>query len=186
MTQLTWWTWVWASSGSCWWTGKPGVLQSMTSRFGHNWTENTHNIKIIILTIFFLKHFLWLHQVLVAASKIFGLCCSTWDFLAVPIELLVAPSTFLAAAWGTTIVPWQGMEPRPTVLGTRSLSHWTTRKVPILNHCLGIHFSSVIWCNHHHHLFPKLHLGKLKFYIHQIATPPFFLSPDLGNYHSIF
>ena len=25
----TWWTWVWASSGSWWWTGKPGVLQSM-------------------------------------------------------------------------------------------------------------------------------------------------------------
>ena len=23
------WTWVWASSGSWWWTGKPGVLQSM-------------------------------------------------------------------------------------------------------------------------------------------------------------
>ena len=32
------WTWVWASSGSWWWTGKPGVLQSMGSqRVGHNW-----------------------------------------------------------------------------------------------------------------------------------------------------
>ena len=30
------WTWVWASSGSWWWTGRPGVLQSMGSRrFGH-------------------------------------------------------------------------------------------------------------------------------------------------------
>ena len=28
-------TWVWASSGSWWWTGKPGVLQSM----GLNWTR---------------------------------------------------------------------------------------------------------------------------------------------------
>ena len=25
----TWWTWVWVSSGSWWWTGKPGMLQSM-------------------------------------------------------------------------------------------------------------------------------------------------------------
>ena len=25
----TWWTWVWTSSGSWWWTGRPGVLQSM-------------------------------------------------------------------------------------------------------------------------------------------------------------
>ena len=32
------WTWVWASSRSWWWTGKPGVLQSMGSqRIGHDW-----------------------------------------------------------------------------------------------------------------------------------------------------
>ena len=32
------WTWVWASSGSWWWTGKPGVLQFMGSqRVGHDW-----------------------------------------------------------------------------------------------------------------------------------------------------
>ena len=31
-------TWVWASSGSWWWTGKPGVLQSMGwQRVGHDW-----------------------------------------------------------------------------------------------------------------------------------------------------
>ena len=39
MASTTRWTWVWASSGSWWWTGKPGVLQSMGSqRAGHNWT----------------------------------------------------------------------------------------------------------------------------------------------------
>ena len=38
MASMTWWTWVWASSGSWWWTGKPGVLQSMgPQRVGHNW-----------------------------------------------------------------------------------------------------------------------------------------------------
>ena len=38
MASLTQWTWVWASSGSWWWTGKPGVLQSMGSqRVRHNW-----------------------------------------------------------------------------------------------------------------------------------------------------
>ena len=32
------WTWVWASSRSWWWTGKPGVLQSMDlQRFRHDW-----------------------------------------------------------------------------------------------------------------------------------------------------
>ena len=32
------WTWVWVNSGSWWWTGRPGVLQSIGSqRAGHNW-----------------------------------------------------------------------------------------------------------------------------------------------------
>ena len=38
MASPTWWTWVWASSGSWWWTGKPGVLRSTgLQRVGHNW-----------------------------------------------------------------------------------------------------------------------------------------------------
>ena len=32
------WTWVWVNSGSWWWTGRPGVLQSMGSqRVEHDW-----------------------------------------------------------------------------------------------------------------------------------------------------
>ena len=39
MVSWTQWTWVWVISGCWWWTGKPGVLQSMGSqRVGHNWT----------------------------------------------------------------------------------------------------------------------------------------------------
>ena len=43
MASLTRWTWVWVNSGSWWWTGKPGVLQSTGSqRVGHDWaTELT-------------------------------------------------------------------------------------------------------------------------------------------------
>ena len=38
MASPTKWTWVWASSRSWWWTGKPGVLQPMGShRVRHNW-----------------------------------------------------------------------------------------------------------------------------------------------------
>ena len=41
--QLTQWTWVWVSSGSWWWTGRPGVLRFMgPQRVGHDWaTERT-------------------------------------------------------------------------------------------------------------------------------------------------
>ena len=38
MASPTQWTWVWASSGSLWCTGRPGMLQSMGSqRVGHDW-----------------------------------------------------------------------------------------------------------------------------------------------------
>ena len=32
MASPTQWTWVWVNSGSWWWTGRPGVLQSMGSQ----------------------------------------------------------------------------------------------------------------------------------------------------------
>ena len=43
MASPTRWTWVWASSGNWWWTGKPSALQSMGSqRVRHDWvTELT-------------------------------------------------------------------------------------------------------------------------------------------------
>ena len=39
MASPTRWTWVWASSGRWWWTGKPGVLQSIVSQ-SHTWLSN--------------------------------------------------------------------------------------------------------------------------------------------------
>ena len=44
MASPTWWAWVWASSRSWWWTGKPGLLKSMElQRVGQTerlkWTE---------------------------------------------------------------------------------------------------------------------------------------------------
>ena len=46
MASMTQWTWVWVNSGSWWWTGRPGVLQSMGfRRVRHNWvTELNWNI----------------------------------------------------------------------------------------------------------------------------------------------
>ena len=45
------WTWVWVDSGSWWWIGRPGVLQSMGSQtVGHdwvtemNWAHGRHNL----------------------------------------------------------------------------------------------------------------------------------------------
>ena len=37
MASLTGWTCVWASSGSCWWTGRPACCSPWGCRVGHNW-----------------------------------------------------------------------------------------------------------------------------------------------------
>ena len=51
MASLTWWTWVWASSRSWWWTGKSGVLQSMGSqRAGHDWATELNWIASYSMT----------------------------------------------------------------------------------------------------------------------------------------
>ena len=71
MASPTRWTWAWASSGSWWWTGKPGVLQSM----GHkeldmtepNWPEWEGNPKVrgyISISIYRYRY-LWLIHFLI-------------------------------------------------------------------------------------------------------------------------
>ena len=50
MASLMQWIWIWVSSRSWWWTGNPGVLQSMgLQRVGHDWaTElNWANARMI-------------------------------------------------------------------------------------------------------------------------------------------
>ena len=56
MASPTQWTWVWVNSGSWWWTGRPGVLQSMESqRVRHdwatelNWTELSWFTMLLVL-----------------------------------------------------------------------------------------------------------------------------------------
>ena len=55
MTSPTGWTWLWVSSGSWWWTGKPGVLQSTGSqRVRHGWVTELNWTCSFIFFFFFL------------------------------------------------------------------------------------------------------------------------------------
>jgi len=65
MASPTQWTWVWVSSGSWWWAGRPGVLQSMGSqRVRYDWmTELTSSI----FSLFSLSAFVSNREVLVLA-----------------------------------------------------------------------------------------------------------------------
>ena len=50
ITSLTQWTWVWASSGRWWWTGNPGMLQTMgLQRVRHwsDWTTTATNSSVV-------------------------------------------------------------------------------------------------------------------------------------------
>ena len=47
MASLTEWTWVWANSGSWWWTGKPGLLQSMGVTKSQTWLSDRTTAIII-------------------------------------------------------------------------------------------------------------------------------------------
>ena len=43
MASLTGWTWVWLGSRNWWWTGRPGMLQSMGSqRVWHDWMNKVN------------------------------------------------------------------------------------------------------------------------------------------------
>ena len=65
IASLTWWTWVWVRSRSWWWTGKPGVLQSMgLQRVGHDWATEL-NWKLHIC----LSNFMYILK----NEKIFGI-----------------------------------------------------------------------------------------------------------------
>ena len=65
MASPTQWTWVWVNSGSWWWTGQPGVLQSMGSQSQtrlNDWTElnwNNNNNKLSTVPFTFLSEYLY-------------------------------------------------------------------------------------------------------------------------------
>ena len=45
-TSLTQWTWVWASSRSWWWTGKPGIVQPMGFAKSRTWLSDWTELKV--------------------------------------------------------------------------------------------------------------------------------------------
>ena len=52
MAPPTQWTWVWVNSGSWWWTGRPGVVQSMgLQRVGHDWATELNWIQLSLVSL---------------------------------------------------------------------------------------------------------------------------------------
>ena len=90
MASPSWHTWVWEGSESWWWTGKPGVLQSMASqRVRHNWVTEL-NLKLDPTSGFpVFKHFLLVILPIYHPSKYpVKTPCSTIFFLSFVFQLL--------------------------------------------------------------------------------------------------
>ena len=97
MPSLTRWTWVWVSSGSWWWTGKPGVLQSMGSqRVRHDWATELN----------------WTEQCILRESPWYE------------GEIRAGRLTIVVSRGGYSVQPWVFMERMP--YWCRSLlNHWS-------------------------------------------------------------
>ena len=75
MASPTRWTWVWASSGSWWWTGKPGVLLSMgLQRVRHDWEAELIWVVLCILPMSSM-HYMYI-SFIINGSIIFTLFCT--------------------------------------------------------------------------------------------------------------
>ena len=83
MASLTRWTWVWASSGRQWRTGKPGMLRSMESqRVGHDWATEQQQWR---------------------KSRFSFLCETQRCFFCIFLELLCSPHLVLCF-WFTVVI----------------------------------------------------------------------------------
>ena len=69
------WTWVWASSGKCWWTWRPGMLQSMgLQRVRQDWATEQQQVianLVILEGRFYYLHFIDVKNILENNGAVF-------------------------------------------------------------------------------------------------------------------
>ena len=121
MASPTWWTWILVSSGSWWWTRRPGVLQSMGSqRVGHDWTTeltelNKLNISTLVLfkPIYVSPWWGWRHQCLL--DKHTFLEVQNFDIVDSRLFWILNPQCFPQCRWarGTFSETWVNFLPFP-------------------------------------------------------------------------
>ena len=120
MVSSTQWTWVWVNSGSLWWTGRPGMLQSMESqKAGHdwatelNWTElslgcrllgrwQSFNNKLESIKLIPSKYIMWNAgpDDYKPESKLLGEISKTSDMWVTPPLWQKVKRNYIASWWG--------------------------------------------------------------------------------------
>ena len=104
MASLTLWTWVWASSGSWWWTGRPPVLQSMGSqRVRHDGA--TEHQQMVSPEVMYRGESWTIKKAEPRGIDAFQLCC--WRrLLRVPWTARRSNHSILKKTWGWSSNTW--------------------------------------------------------------------------------
>ena len=128
MASPTRWTWVWASSGSWWWTGKPGMLQFMgLQRVRHDWVTELNWLSLRLV----LEPDGWIWM----GAPTLGRCEAVWPWAG------SLPSLSL----DSSPVMWRELEPSSEL---RCRSKWC-EQVP--NTCVSSSSPPHCYRHHHHH-----------------------------------
>ena len=129
MASPTWWTWIWTSFSSWWWTERPSVLQSLGSQIvRHNWmTELIH------------------------AQSLSCVSAAPWTvFRQVPMSMEFSRQEYWSSLsfLPSEHFPNPGTEPMPPALAGRFFTTGATWKVPIIYIALTI--IRILFCVHFH------------------------------------
>ena len=95
MASPTQWTWIWTNSRSWWWTGRPGMLQSMgLQRVGHNWaTELCYTHRYVYVYTYALPLLIQIHVPLLTTVQCHLLHKASQLQLQIPTVLYSSQST---------------------------------------------------------------------------------------------
>ena len=88
----------------------------------------TNMVCLVYFILFFFGKYLFIYLLIYLAAP--GLSCGMQDLHCHVQDLLVAACGISSCSM-QDLVLWPGLEPRPPALGAWSLSHWTTREVPV-------------------------------------------------------
>ena len=118
MASPTWWTWIWASSGSWWWTGKPGMLQSMGWQ---SWTRLSSWTELIYCEI-------------ITVIKVVNISITSNSY-----HFNKKNNIWLCHTACRILVPWSGMEPSPLQWKLRVLTTEPSgnTQLPLFNFSYG-------------------------------------------------
>ena len=139
MVSPTRWTWVWVHSRSWWWTGRPGVLQSMGSqRVEHNWATElnwmyTPREKSDAYNL--IQRYLFTEIITTAWHYLFHILSSIelWHFLQVLFQYLKEVNTLhlhhilSMSHTGTLTLPLKNLIANLCVYSKSNLTNWTNK-----------------------------------------------------------